>query len=560
MRTLLASLGDYSMAMLRGIAELRGVMPATNVREEVAAQLAGALAEPHATALALSRVSAEAERAWAALCAAGGHIKVPAFTREHGAIRAIGPGRLEREFAWRQPETPAEELWYQGLIFKAFADLGAGLLEYFYIPEELLPTTAAGEETGPARAGAPPALDPPARARQSGNALAVDACALLAILTDSPLRVGESGRWRAADEARIRERLLLPDPTHSALLLALAQQSGWLAVEQDRLVVQGPAVTAWLRASHWEQASALFSAWQHSATWNDLRHIPTLKADGTWRNDPLAARSQLLAALGRLDPARWYSVDAFAAWIKATEPDFQRPDGNYTGWYLRDVASERYLSGFEAWNDVEGRLIAFLIAGPLFWLGALSLGGEDGEPGIFRLTTGGAYWLAGGGLPEPFPPARLLVNEDFTVGAPLLVPLFDRFRLLRFTEAVPGPPALDQPTQHRITRHSLSAARARGLRGEKIVQFLRHAAGGQLLARVETALLRWDQHGGAVRINKGAVLRVQDASILAALRADPVIAPLLGELLSAQAALVKEADLPKLLAALAELGYTTRVE
>jgi hypothetical protein len=388
---------------------------------------------------------------------------------------------------------------------------------------------------------------------------------LLATLTDSPFRVGESGRWRAADEARIRERLLLPDPTRSALLLALAQQSGWLAVEQDRLVVQGPAVTPWLRASHWEQTSALFSIWQQSTTWNDLRHIPTLKAEGTWRNDPFAARSQLLAALGRLDPARWYSVDAFAAWIKTTEPDFQRPDGNYTGWYLRDVASERYLSGFEAWNDVEGRLIAFLISGPLFWLGALSLGGGNGEPVIFRLTTGGAYWSAGGGLPEPYAPARLLVNEDFTVGAPLLVPLFDRFRLLRFTEAVPRPAALDRPTQdgitrHRITRHSLSAARARGLRGEKIVQFLRHATGGQLPARVETALLRWDQHGGAVRINKGAVLRVEDASMLAALRADPVIAPLLGELISAQAALVKEADLPKLLAALAELGYTTRVE
>ena len=51
------------------------------MREEVAAQLAGLLAEPHATALALSHVSAEAKRAWAALCAAGGHMKVTAFTR-----------------------------------------------------------------------------------------------------------------------------------------------------------------------------------------------------------------------------------------------------------------------------------------------------------------------------------------------------------------------------------------------------------------------------------------------------------------------------------------------
>ncbi len=571
MRTLLASLGDHSMAMLRGIAELRGVMPATNVREEFAAQLAALLAEPHATALALARVSAEAEHAWTTLCAAGGHLKVPAFTREYGAIRPIGPGKLERETAWRQPGTPAEELWYQGLIFKAFADLGTGLLEYFYIPDELLPVTPEGGtargDAGPGRMGSglPSSLDRPGKARQSGNALAVDACTLLAMLSDTPLRVGESGRWRAAGEARIRDKLLVADPTRGALLLAIAQELGWLAIEQDRLVVQGPAVTAWLRVGHWEQTSALFEAWRRSTTWNDLRRIPTLKAEGAWRNNSLGARDRLLEALGRLDPARWYAIEAFAAWIKATEPDFQRPDGNYTGWYLRDVASERYLSGFEAWDDVEGRLIAFLIGGPLFWLGAVALAGGEGSPLSFRLTTGGAYWLAGSGLPEAYPPTHLVVDEDFSIAAPLLVPLFDRFRVLRFTEAVPGPGLPEQPTQggitrHRITRHSLSVARAHGLRGEKIVQFLRHATGGRLPARVETALVRWDEHGGAVRISKGAVLRVQDASLLAALRADSVVAPLLGELLSAQAALVKEADLPRLLSALAELGYTTRVE
>ena len=182
----------------------------------------------------------------------------------------------------------------------------------------------------------------------------------------------------------------------------------------------------------------------------------------------------MLAALGRLDPAGWYAVDAFAAWIKATEPDFQRPDGNYNGWYLRDVASDRYLSGFEAWNEVEGRLIAFLISGPLFWLGAVALAGGEGEPLIFRLTTGGAYWLAGQGLPEPYPPARLLVNEDFTVRAPLLIPLFDRFRLLRFTERSRtrrGPRSArsaggrrHHPPQHAPSHHAPQPERGPGAR------------------------------------------------------------------------------------------------
>jgi hypothetical protein len=63
-----------------------------------------------------------------------------------------------------------------------------------------------------------------------------------------------------------------------------------------------------------------------------------------------------------------------------------------------------------------------------------------------------------------------------------------------------------------------------------------------------------------VRIDKGALLRVEDASVLATLRADPVIGPLLGELISAQAVLVSVANLPRLVAALAQLGYSAKVE
>jgi hypothetical protein len=54
MRSLLASLNDHPMAMLRGIAELRGVSLASNHRTDAAAQLAALLAEPAATAAAFA--------------------------------------------------------------------------------------------------------------------------------------------------------------------------------------------------------------------------------------------------------------------------------------------------------------------------------------------------------------------------------------------------------------------------------------------------------------------------------------------------------------------------
>ena len=564
MHTLFASLSDHSMAMLRGIADVRGLELNSNSRDDAAAQLATALAEPAATAAALAVCSAGGRAAWQALAAAGGKLKTPVFTRHHGAIRPVGPGRLEREAVWQQPQGPAEELWYRGLIFRGFADLGDGPAEYIYIPPELLP--AALPVTAQTPATILPAAPAPPRKQQAFNTFAVDLCALLAAIRETPLHTDNTGKPRSADLARLCEGLLLPDATRLDLALALARGQGWLAVDRDRLALNSQAATGWLRLTPWEQMRGLFHAWRESADagpagWNDLRRIPALQAEGAWRNDPVAARRGILAILSRLEVGAWHTLDDLVGWIKATDPDFQRPDGSYTGWYLRDVETGRYLSGFESWDEVEGRLIRFIVTGPLFWLGALALGEDaDAASQAFCLTEAGAAWL-GKPLPRELPrPAHLSVDEQFIITAPLLLPLLDRFRLLRFTEPAGEPYLPGRPTRHRITRGGLARARAGGVAAQAIVEFLQRASGGRTPARVIAALARWDQHGGAVRITRGAVVRVTDASILAALRADAAAAPLLGDLLSAQAAVVREADLPKLLKALEELGYTVKVE
>ena len=575
MRTLLASLTDHPMAILRAIADLRGIELTTNARDDAAAQLAATLAQAGATDAALASCSAEAQAAWAALLAAGGRMKARVFSRHHGTIRPIGPGRLEREQAWRQPQSPAEELWYRGLLFRGFADLGDGPAEYFYIPEELWPPSASGQAPLPTRAL--PSLTPtqaPAVSRPSFNLLAVDLCHLLALLRSTPVHVDRAGRLRPADLERLRTSLLVPDPVRCDLLLTLACERGWLTVTANRLAVNPEPAMAWLQDTPWAQMTALFEAWRQSTDlaplakpvptpageargWNDLRHVPTLQAEGTWHNDPVLAREAILESLRRLDPDAWYALDDLVAWFKAVNPDFQRPDGNYAGWYLRDVATGRYLSGFEAWEEVEGRLIRFVVSGPLFWLGAVALGLEEGgDPVSFRLTPAGVAWLSGTTPAEIPRPARLAVAEDFTVSAGLTVPLLDRFRLLRFSELLAEPYEWGGPTRHRITRRSLARARAEGIGAQAILRFLRRATGGRLPARVATALSRWDQQGGTVRITRGAVLRVEDASTLAALRADPAIAPLLGELISAQAVVVSQAKLPQLLKALTATGYT----
>jgi hypothetical protein len=191
----------------------------------------------------------------------------------------------------------------------------------------------------------------------------------------------------------------------------------------------------------------------------------------------------------------------------------------------------------------------------------VDLGGQPGRPAnLFRITPAGAHWLGLNPLPALISPAQLVVHDVFVVAASLRVPLADRYRLLRVTEPAEEPEKGEKTTYHRITRRSLSRARQRGLSGEKLAGFLRRATHDRLPAKVDAALLRWDQHRGSVRVSKGAVLRVEDAAVLGIMRSDSVIGPLLSDLLSPQAVLVSEANLPKILAVLQELGYAIDVE
>ena len=226
--------------------------------------------------------------------------------RRFGEIRPVGPGRLERETIWRAPENATEELWYRGLVFRTFADFGDGPMEYIYIPENL-PRTAEQVSATPAVTEPRPLLPDPApapiRARHALNSLTVDACAVLASIREDPLPQPDTlpGTDRGQ---QLLASLCLPDPLRFEMLLSLAQSSGWVAPDRGRLVVDNQRVGEWLRLTHWEQMSLLFSGWRDSAAWNDLRHTPGLVAEGEWSSDAPHARRRLLRLLRALDGER----------------------------------------------------------------------------------------------------------------------------------------------------------------------------------------------------------------------------------------------------------------
>ncbi|MER3487202.1 MAG: hypothetical protein C4345_15705, partial [Chloroflexota bacterium] len=99
----------------------------------------------------------------------------------------------------------------------------------------------------------------------------------------------------------------------------------------------------------------------------------------------------------------WIALSAFIASVKKLDPDFQRPDGDYERWHIRDAKTGRLLTGFSSWNQVEGALLTFMFEGPLTWLGIVRTGEQEGASASFQITAFGAraLGLTHADLPEP---------------------------------------------------------------------------------------------------------------------------------------------------------------
>ena len=67
----------------------------------------------------------------------GGVLAVAAFSRNHGDVRLMGPGRMEREEPWLDPESATEALWYRGFVYRGFDEAAEEVLEFYYLPIEL---------------------------------------------------------------------------------------------------------------------------------------------------------------------------------------------------------------------------------------------------------------------------------------------------------------------------------------------------------------------------------------------------------------------------------------
>jgi len=565
MRPLQHCLLDANLVRLEVIARFWEVELTSSRQRDVVPQLAKAMARPEAVAKAWEALPDEHRRALETLLAAGGRMPLRVFAREWGEIRPMGPGRLQREQPWHDPISPTEGLWYTGFIFRAFDQEAAETYEAIFIPPELRAHLPA-PSTPPSIITLEPHAKP-SMVRSAGDTFLDDACTLLAYLQNEQVHPSSDGDWPARHEARLAQRLHDPSPARRTFLHHLTRRLGWLRfvtgrrkTDADLLRPDPGPVTAWLRSPANQQRSTLARTWRDDPTWNDLHHVSTLYPEdtGAWHNDPLLARRAIHRHLTACEPETWYGLDDFVAAVKAADPDFQRPGGDYTTWYIRDAASGAYLSGFESWDSVEGALIRYLVTGPLAWLGLTDLGATipDRPLSAFRLTPAGLPFLGLGEPPAEPESAGLALRPDFTVHVPP-ARRYERFQLARVAQWV----RTGDPFVYRLTPTSLNRARRQGISVVRILAFLDEATGTNtpVPRYIEAALTRWDARGAEARLERGLLLRLSSEELMTQLMSHPRTRRLVREQVGPAVALVRELDWPRLVAALGELGLLVDV-
>ena len=539
LRTLYQSLLDSDLARLRAMAEQWQIELTADRRADVAAELTDEMARIESVERAWHALTERQQAALTDLLQRGGAIPWLIFSRRWGDVRTVGPGRLEREALWRDPISPAEGLWYWGLIQRAFAPQDDDQVEMAFVPEELqlyLPAPPPLEIPSPEPAAPPQHILP-------GDDTLADA-----LVT----------RW-----ARLQAGHGQSAPDHdsasaAALLETLALEQGWIRVdEQGRRHPVAEPMLAWLRADPWAQWTALVEAWLSSRQWNDLAAVPTLSPgpDAGWPNDPLATRRNFLAVMEHCAADVWYDLATFVAYIKTHAADFLRPTGNYDVWALRDAASGEMLRGFTAWEAIEGAWARFVLTGPLHWLGLVDLGRETptSAPQTFRIRSdrAGAAVLLEAPPPELPSPAPVQLGAGGMLRAPRRR-RYERFQLSRVAQALGR---RGEFFDYRLTPKSLARAQQQHIPLDRLVDFLAEALGHDLPDHLRAAITQGYEQGEQARVAPALLLQVQDPALLE----QPGLARWLRKRLGSRTAVIREADRERVIAYLIEAGILPEI-
>jgi len=548
MPNLLTSLTKFDLGHLRIIATMWGIELESNDFDEATKELSASILDPTLLAETLDLLPVEAASGLKSLVSGNGRMTWAKFKRQFGDIREMGAGKRDREKPHRNPASPAETLFYHGLLARAFFDTSKGAQEFAYIPDDLFKLIQLKEHPDSASSNGL-GEQPEGDTEESPNPT------LNLLVESEPL--GRPASPVERSQTLPHNDMLLDD----AVTLLAAQRLG---IEAPQMSIPVPvledflrsakiilksgtrqeAVKEFLEASRDEALHMLTSAWLESDLFNELRQLPNLAFEGEWRNQPIITREFLLDLLEAIPKNQWWSLPAFIRKVKEKYPDFQRPAGDYDSWYIKRTDGE-YLRGFAYWDQVDGALIKYFITGILHWLEQVELATPEASQEVtaFRVLENGARKSH----PED---KKLHVTSGGKITLPRFVPRVARYQISRFCEWEEGKKG---EYRYQLTPASMKKATQQGLKVEHLLALLNKYASGGIPPVLVRALKRWEDNGVEAWVQTRVVLKVSTPEILGELRKSKA-GRFLGETLGPTSVVIKEGSQSYVLAALAELG------
>lgn len=544
---------SQDLGYLRIVAELWGLeVNITDARSGVDLLTPLLLEQPLVKEI-VEALPAEAEAALQTLLENEGRLQWAVFTRSFGEVREMGAGRRDRKRPFENPISPAEILWYRALIGRSFFETTDSPQEFAYVPIDLIPLLPEARMKTPVSFGRPASRDEIGKLVPANDHILDHACTLLAAL-----RIGLLSEQLIF--GNIPSNLNTPYPISPQTLRQLLFAAGLISMDDQP---KPEETRLFLDSVRGDSLATLAQAWIHNDTFNELSLLPGLQLEGEWANDPLKTRTKILGFLSSIPSGNWWSMHDFITSVYHHYPDYQRPAGDYDSWFIRKQETGEYLRGFSHWDEIDGFLLRYLIAGPMHWLGMVDLSVQPDSKnngGIMTTAFRLSAWsdaLLNGKVPTKISEekAKILVTSDGRIIVPRLAPRVARYQIARFCEWGKNE---NDIYNYKLTPNSLSRARNQGLNSSQLVALL-HRYSPATPPNLVKAMEGWEKYGTQAQLEQLLVLRLKSPQILQDLR-NTQAARFLGEPLGPTAVIVKPGAWEKVVRALIEMGCLTEIQ
>jgi hypothetical protein len=441
---------------------------------------------------------------------------------EQEALRAAraSNGEIRGFLLDRDHPGAAEALVERGLLFRTFSVAGPRRGEVFALSDEM-------RELLP---GPPPAELPPMLAEaRIAERRATDPAFSLFALTSTLQRPGSDVHKEV--EGWSEEPAGWDHQARWSFLRHIAHESGLLVAHGSAPLGPAPSLPRLLN-DHPALAERLRRTYLHDHGWSDLAEAGV---EGALElADATLVRAPVVQAVERLPTASWVDFRAFAEWLRGTNPEVLREQLDARG---------RLLLESVGWDQLEVRLMRYIVLGPLYWLGIVAITG-DGSAFARR------------------EPARPQQPEPCTweTATELVAPVRAELGTLLEAERYLVLESRGRPSRYRLLQQHVAAALGSGGSIADCRRLLLRLTQAKLPEVVEERLAAWTERFGALSVRPAVLLEARSAEDLDSVLGDDAVKGFVQRRLGPAVAEVAAADALELAAVLRASGDMPRVD